>query len=49
MNDRILANICEFKQPIRRDDKPIPAEEDSIFGYLDFYDTVPEESEGETS
>ena len=49
VNDRILANICEFKQPARKDEKPIIVDEDSIFGYLDFYDSVPEESEGETS
>lgn len=49
VNDRILANICEFKQPARKDEKPIIGDEDSIFGYLDFYDSVPEESGGETS
>eukprot|EP00985_Skeletonema_marinoi_P019423 scaffold11135_cov128-Skeletonema_marinoi.AAC.3 len=49
VNDRILANICEFKQPARKDERPMIGDEDSIFGYLDFYDSVPEESEGETS
>ena len=39
MNERILANICEFKQPARKDEKPIIGDEDSIFGYLDFGDT----------
>lgn len=39
VNERILANICEFKQPARKDEKPIIGDEDSIFGYLDFGDT----------
>jgi hypothetical protein len=41
VNDRILANICEFKTPARKDIKPILGDEDSIFGYLDFYDSAP--------
>ncbi len=36
----ILQNICEFKpQPARRKEEQ---DEDSIFGYMDFYDSIPE-------
>lgn len=45
---RILSNICEFKQPTKKDDKPTVFDEDSLFGYLDLYDNVPSEREGET-
>mmetsp|Transcript_3141 Transcript_3141/g.6978 ORF Transcript_3141/g.6978 Transcript_3141/m.6978 type:complete len:167 (+) Transcript_3141:253-753(+) len=39
-NEDILQNICEFKpQAGRRDDRD---DEDSIFGYMDFYDSIPE-------
>lgn len=39
-SDDILQNICEFKpQPARRDEQQ---DEDSIFGYMDFYESIPE-------
>ncbi|KAL7543397.1 hypothetical protein ACHAXR_013323 [Thalassiosira sp. AJA248-18] len=39
-NSDILQNICEFKpQPVRRNEQQ---DEDSIFGYMDFYDSIPE-------
>ena len=39
-NQDILQNICEFKpQPARRNEEQ---DEDSIFGYMDFYDSIPE-------
>lgn len=39
-NQDILQNICEFKpQPSRQNE---PQDEDSIFGYMDFYDSIPE-------
>jgi hypothetical protein len=40
-NSDILQNICEFKpQPVRTNEKS--KEEDSIFGYMDFYESIPE-------
>eukprot|EP01082_Thalassiosira_pseudonana_P003442 g3271.t1 g3271 contig12:1750467-1751176(-) len=41
-NDRILANICEFKsRPLKRQEQSL-YDDDSIFGYMDFYDSIPE-------
>jgi len=39
--NEILQNICEFK-PQRATRRMEPEEEDSIFGYMDFYDSIPE-------
>jgi len=41
-NNDILQNICEFKpQPVRRNDQK---DDDSMFGYMDFYESIPEQS-----
>jgi hypothetical protein len=40
-NSDILQNICEFKpQPARKNDQK--EEEESMFGYMEFYDSIPE-------
>lgn len=36
----ILQNICEFKPPAARLGEA--REDDSVFGYMDFYDSIPE-------
>ena len=39
-SDEILQNICEFKpQNVRRSEEQ---DEDSLFGYMEFYDSIPE-------
>ena len=39
-SDDILQNISEFKpQAVRGDEQQ---DEDSVFGYMDFYDSIPE-------
>ncbi|KAL3763998.1 hypothetical protein ACHAW5_000037 [Stephanodiscus triporus] len=41
-NNDILQNICEFKpQHVQVNDRK---DEDSIFGYMDFYESIPEHS-----
>ena len=37
-NQDILQNICEFKPRARREQQ----DEDSLFGYMDFYESIPE-------
>jgi hypothetical protein len=39
-NSDILQNICEFKpQPARKNEQK---EDDSMFGYMEFYESIPE-------
>jgi len=39
-NNDILQNICEFKpQPARKTEKE---EDNAIFGYMEFYESIPE-------
>jgi len=44
-NDKMLENISEFKKRREKKQKEYTLDDDSIFGYMDYYDSVPEWSD----
>lgn len=41
-NDKILENISEFKTRAGGKQRELSLDDDSIFGYMDYYDSIPE-------